>query len=422
MEFVILTLIKIIVMDKVTERFLRYVRIDTRSDEASTSCPSTAKQKIFAEILRDEMTGMGLMNVSLDDNGYIMATIPSNISAVVPVIGFISHMDTSPDMSGTKVNPLITEKYDGGDIILNKLKNIILSPKEFPELLNYIGQDIITTDGTTLLGADDKAGLAEILTAMEYLIANPDIKHGKIRVGFTPDEEIGRGADRFDVKAFGADFAYTVDGGEIGELEFENFNAAVATIKIQGRNVHPGTAKNQMLNAIHMAAELNSMLPVTQRPENTEGYEGFYHLYDFKGNVEETTIKLLIRDHDEEKFDQKKVHIRNTVTFLNRKYGGKHFSLTIKDQYKNMRKMIEPRYEIVSFAEKAMIVCGVNPNIKPIRGGTDGARLSFMGLPCPNLFAGGHNFHGKYEFIPVDSMKKSVEVIKEIVRIVAEKK
>jgi tripeptide aminopeptidase len=365
------------------------------------------------------MIKTGFCEVNMDENGYLMGTIPSNSSKNLPVIGFLAHMDTSPDMNGKNVNPKITERYDGGDILLNRIKNIILSPKEFPELLDYVGQTIITTDGTTLLGADDKAGIAEIMTAMEYLISHPEIAHGKIRVAFTPDEEIGRGADKFDVPAFGAEFAYTIDGGKIGELEFENFNAAMATIHVQGRNVHPGTARNQMLNSIHMAHEFIDMLPVAERPEFTDNYEGFYHLYDFKGSVEETTFRLLIRDHDEMKFEQKKRYIINTIAFLNKKSGKRCYRLTIKEQYRNMRKMIEPRYDIIRYAEKAMIDCGVTPDIKPIRGGTDGARLSFMGLPCPNIFAGGHNFHGKYEFIPVESMKKSIEVITNIVLNVA---
>jgi tripeptide aminopeptidase len=407
-------------MHQVTERFLRYVKIDTQSDENSDSCPSTIKQKKFAGFLKDEMMTIGFKDVSLDDNGYLMGTVPSNTPKEIPVIGFLAHMDTSPDMTGEKVNPVITQNYNGGDILLNKSKKVILSPKEFPELLDYSGQDIITTDGTTLLGADDKAGIAEIMTAMEHLLRYPEIIHGKIRVAFTPDEEIGRGADKFDVSAFGAEFAYTIDGGQLGELEFENFNAALATIKVHGRNVHPGTAKNQMLNSIHMANEFINMLPVSQRPEYTEGYEGFFHLYDFKGSVEETILKLLIRDHYDEKFDQKKTIIKDAVAFQNKKFGAKRFSLTIKDQYNNMRKMIEPRYDIIRYAEKAMISCVITPIIKPVRGGTDGARLSFMGLPCPNIFAGGHNFHGKFEFIPIQSMKKAVDVIINIAKNVSD--
>ena len=408
-------------MDQVTERFLRYVKIDTQSDENSDRCPSTAKQMKFAELLKVEMIDIGLKDVSLDGNGYLMGTVPSNTSKKIPVVGFISHMDTSPDMTAKNVNPHIVEKYNGEDIVLNKTKGVILSPKNFPELLYYKGHDIITTNGTTLLGADDKAGIAEIITAMYHIISHPEIKHGKIRVCFTPDEEIGRGADKFDVSGFGADFAYTMDGGQLGELEFENFNAAVATIKVQGRNVHPGTAKNQMLNSIHMAGEFIDMLPVFQRPENTEGYEGFFHLYNYKGSVEETTFRLLIRDHDNEKFELKKLHLKNTSSFLNKKYGEKRFTLVIKEQYKNMQKMIEPHYEIIDYAEKAMIDSGITPIKKPIRGGTDGARLSFMGLPCPNIFAGGHNFHGKYEFIPINSMKSAVEVIKGIIKNIANK-
>ena len=378
------------------------------------------KQMNLAILLKDEMIKTGFTDVSLDENGYLMGTIPSNSKKRLPVIGFLAHIDTSPDMTGKNVNPQLKEKYDGGDIMLNKSKNIILSPKEFPELLRYKGQTIITTDGTTLLGADDKAGIAEIMTAMDWLIKHPETEHGKLRVAFTPDEEIGRGADRFNVKAFGAEFAYTIDGGELGELEFENFNAALATIKVSGRNVHPGTAKNQMLNSIHIANEFIGLLPVSQRPEYTEGYEGFFHLIDIKGSVEETSFRLLIRDHDEQKFAEKKRELANITAFLNKKYGKKLFRLTIKEQYRNMQKMIEPVYDIIESAKKAMTDNGVIPDIKPIRGGTDGARLSFMGLPCPNIFAGGHNFHGRYEYIPVESMKKAVEVIVGIVRNVSQ--
>ena len=403
-------------MDQVTERFLRYVKIDTQSDENSTECPSSKKQMNLAILLKEEMIKTGFTDVSLDENGYLIGTIASNSKKKLPVIGFLAHMDTSPDMTGKNVNPQLKEKYDGGDILLNKSKSIILSPKEFPELLRYKGQTIITTDGTTLLGADDKAGIAEIMTAMAWLINHPETEHGKIRVAFTPDEEIGRGADRFNINAFGAEYAYTIDGGGIGELEFENFNAALASIKVLGRNVHPGTAKNQMLNSIHMANEFINLLPVSQRPEYTEDYEGFFHLIDFKGTVEETSIRFLIRDHNELKYEQKKKELISIASFLNKKYGKKLFRLTIKEQYRNMKKMIEPKYEIIEYAKKAMMDNEVVPDIKPIRGGTDGARLSFMGLPCPNIFAGGHNFHGRYEYIPVESMKKAVEVIIGIVR------
>ncbi|MGF1636123.1 MAG: peptidase T [Cyclobacteriaceae bacterium] len=405
-------------VDQIKERFLRYVKIDTQSDEKNTACPSTEKQWNLARLLCQELKDIGLQEVDLDENGYIMAKLPANTSGDIPVIGFISHMDTSPDMSGKDVNPQFVEKYDGSDILLNKQDNIVLSPVDFPELLQYIGQALITTDGTTLLGADDKAGVAAIVSAMDYLVKHPEIKHGEIKVGFTPDEEIGRGADLFDVAKFGAEYAYTIDGGQIGELEYENFNAAVATIEIQGRNVHPGTAKNQMINALHLAMELNAMLPAQQRPEYTAGYEGFYHLIDLSGEVEHSSMRYIIRDHDSAKFSQKKDWITNVVNLLNQKYNGR-IKLEIKDQYYNMREKVEPVMHIVDTAEEAMKICGVKPIIKPIRGGTDGCRLSYMGLPCPNIFAGGHNFHGKYEFIPVPSMHKAVEVITKICELVA---
>jgi tripeptide aminopeptidase len=406
-------------MKQVMERFLHYVRMDTQSDEESKSCPSTRGQRDLAGILYHEMTEAGFEDVTLDRNGYLMGTIPSNSEKEIPVIGFIAHLDTSPDMISSGVNPLIHENYDGGDLILNHKEKIILSPSEFPELLSYRGQTLITTSGTTLLGADDKAGIAEIMTAMEFLLKNPEKKHGKIRIAFTPDEEIGRGADKFNVKEFGAAFAYTVDGGELGELEFETFNAAMATIRIRGRNVHPGTAKNKMINSVHIAAELYDMLPVSARPEYTEQYEGFFHLFEFKGKVENTLIRILIRDHDRRLFDEKKKLLNDAAGFLNRKYGNERISVEIKDQYLNMREMIEPVYHIVEYAEKAMIRSGVKPVIVPVRGGTDGSRLSYMGLPCPNIFTGGHNFHGKYEYIPVESMEKACRVIVEITGIVA---
>jgi tripeptide aminopeptidase len=407
-------------MKKVVDRFLKYVRVNSQSDENSISCPSTSGQMELAKLIASDMNDIGFEEISLDDNGYLMGTIPSNSNKNIPVIGFIAHLDTSPDMSGSNVMPEIIENYDGRELILNPEKKVILTPLDFPELLNYKGQTIITTDGTTLLGADDKAGIAEIMTSMEFIMRHPEIKHGKIRVAFTPDEEIGRGADKFDVKKFGAQFAYTVDGGQIGELEFENFNAAMAIITIQGRNVHPGTAKKQMINSIHIATELNGMLPNTQRPEHTEGYEGFFHFFDFTGTVEETKVRFLIRDHDTKLFELKKKMIVEAVEYLNLKYGEGRIVMEVKDQYFNMKKMIEPIYFIVEYADKAMMQCGVTPIIKPVRGGTDGARLSFMGLPCPNLFSGGHNYHGKFEFIPVESMHKAVEVITGIVRIVAE--
>lgn len=406
-------------MKTVTDRFLSYVKIDTQSDESSKSCPSSEKQWDLARKLVNELKEIGLEEISIDDHAYIMATLPTNINKKVPVIGFISHMDTSPDMSGSNVNPQIVKNYNGADIELNKELNMILSPKDFPELLLYKDQDIITTDGTTLLGADDKAGIAEIMTAMEYLIKNPHIKHGKVRIGFTVDEEIGRGADKFDVKKFGADVAYTLDGGRIGELEYENFNAALATVKIQGRNVHPGTAKNQMINAILLGMEFNAMLPVDQRPEYTMDYEGFFHLIDYNGQVEHTTFRYIIRDHDLDKFQDKKKLIQDCAEFMNLKYGDGRVSLELVDQYFNMREKVEPVKYIVDIAEEAMNAVSVEPIKKPIRGGTDGSKLSYMGLPCPNIFAGGHNFHGKYEYVPIQSMEKSVEVIVKIAELFA---
>ena len=406
-------------MKTVTDRFLSYAKIDTQSDESSQSCPSSEKQWDLARKLVKELGEIGMEDITIDDHAYIMATLPSNIDKKVPVIGFISHMDTSPDMSGKNVNPQIIKNYDGGDIELNKELNMVLSPKDFPELLFYKGQDIITTDGTTLLGADDKAGIAEIMTAMDYLIRNPEIKHGKIRVGFTVDEEIGRGADKFDVKKFGADVAYTLDGGQIGELEYENFNAALAKVKIQGRNVHPGTAKNQMINAILLGMEFNEMLPVDQRPEYTQDSEGFFHLIDYNGQVEHTTFRYIIRDHDLDKFNDKKKLIQDCTEFMNLKYGSGRVSVELVDQYFNMREKVEPVKYIVDIAEEAMQAVGVEPIKKPIRGGTDGSKLSYMGLPCPNIFAGGHNFHGKYEYVPIQSMEKSVEVIVKIAELFA---
>ncbi len=406
-------------MKTVTDRFLSYVKIDTQSDESSQTCPSTEKQWDLARKLVDELKEMGLEEISIDDHAYIMATLPANINKKVPVIGFISHMDTSPDMSGSNVNPQIVKNYKGDDIELNKELNMVLSPKDFPELLLYKDQDIITTDGKTLLGADDKAGIAEIMTAMEYLKKNPTIKHGKIRIGFTVDEEIGRGADKFDVKKFGADVAYTLDGGRIGELEYENFNAALATVKIQGRNVHPGTAKNQMINAILLGMEFNAMLPVDQRPEYTTDYEGFFHLIDYNGQVEHTTFRYIIRDHNLDKFQAKKKLMRDCAEFMNLKYGDGRVTLELVDQYFNMREKVEPVKYIVDIAEEAMNAVNVEPIKKPIRGGTDGSKLSYMGLPCPNIFAGGHNFHGKYEYVPIQSMEKSVEVIVKIAELFA---
>ncbi|WP_432408488.1 peptidase T [Wukongibacter sp. M2B1] len=407
-------------MKKLVDRFMEYVKIDTKSDPCSDLCPTTEKQFDLAKILVKELEELGLKDISLDENCYVMATLPSNTDKNIPKLGFIAHMDTSPDMTGKNVAPKIVENYDGGDIVLNKEKNIILSPRDFPELKNYMGEDIITTDGNTLLGADDKAGIAEIMTAIEYLVNNPELKHGTIKVGFTPDEEVGNGADKFDVKKFDADIAYTVDGSEIGELEYENFNAAYAKVKINGRNVHPGSAKNKMINSISIAMEFDSMIPANQVPEHTEGYEGFYHLHDISGSVEETTLEYIIRDHDREKFEEKKKRIEKIVDYLNCSIGAGTIELDMEDQYYNMKGQIEPVIHIVETAKRAMEEVGVKPIIKPIRGGTDGARLSYMGLPCPNLFTGGHNFHGKFEYIPIGSIKKSVEVILKIIELYGE--
>lgn len=408
-------------MKTVTERFISYAKIDTQSDETSQTTPSTQKQFNLARLLIKELETLDLQDIEMDDHGYIMATLPPNTGNEVPVIGFISHMDTSPDMSGKNVKPQIIKNYDGKDIILNKQGKVILSPNDFPDLLEYIGEDLITTDGNTLLGADDKAGIAEIITAMDHLKKHPEIKHGKIRIAFTVDEEIGRGADKFDVKKFGADYAYTLDGGRVGELEYENFNAALATIHVQGRNVHPGTAKDAMINAIHLAMEFNGTLPVQQRPEYTQGYEGFFHLIDFNGQVEDTTFRYIIRDHDHGKFEWKKKLIMDCADFMNRKYGEGRIRVVLKDQYFNMREKIEPVKFIVDIAEEAMKSVGVEPIIKPIRGGTDGSKLSYMGLPCPNIFAGGHNFHGKYEFVSIQSMERAVEVIVKIADLFQQK-
>ncbi|HOK62755.1 MAG TPA: peptidase T [Soehngenia sp.] len=407
-------------MQNLTERFLNYVKFETTSDENSPTCPSTKNQMEFAKRIAAELKEIGLVEVEVDENGYVMATCPANTTRDLPVIGFIAHMDTSPDMSGKNVNPKIIKNYDGNDIILNEEAGIVLSPSDFPELLENKGLDLITTDGTTLLGADDKAGIAEIITAMEYLISHPELPHGKIRIAFTPDEEIGRGADLFDVKKFGASFAYTLDGGPIGELEYENFNAASAKITIQGRNVHPGSAKGKMVNSALIAMELNSMLPVNERPEYTEKYEGFYHLTNINGTVENTTISYIIRDHSRELFENKKRLLQEIVDFLNKKYGD-IITLELKDSYYNMKEMIESKMFIVDLAKEAMENIGITPKIQPIRGGTDGARLSFMGLPCPNIFTGGFNFHGKYEYIPIQSMEKAVETVLEIIRLSNEK-
>lgn len=404
-------------MYSAVERLLKYVKFDTKSDENTGVTPSTGGQLVLGKELKKELEELGLKDVSMDDNGYIMATLPKNIDKEVKTIGFIAHMDTSPDMTATNVNPKIVKNYDGKDIILNDKENIVLSPKDFPEITNYIGKDLITTDGTTLLGADDKAGLSEIMAAVEYLVKHPEIPHGNIKVGFTPDEEIGEGADHFDVKKFGADFAYTVDGGPIGELEYENFNAASAKIFIKGRNVHPGTAKDKMINSMHIATELIDMLPCSERPEYTESYEGFNHLISINGEVEGTKLYFIIRDFDREKFEKRKKLLLSSADFLNEKYGDGVVAVDLKDQYYNMKEKIEPVKYIVDTAYKAMEEVGITPIVSPIRGGTDGARLSFMGLPTPNLFTGGHNYHGKYEFIPTFAMDKAVDVILKIVKL-----
>ncbi|MDY5621449.1 MAG: peptidase T [Bacteroidales bacterium] len=404
----------------VVDRFLKYVTFATQSDEESGITPSTSGQRVFAEALVKELEALGLEEISLDDNSYLMATLPSNMEdKEVPTIGFISHLDTSPDMSGEGVKPRIVA-YAGGDIVLNEAENIVLSPRMFPEMEQYIGQDLIVTDGTTLLGADDKAGVAAIISAVAYLKEHPEIKHGKIRIGFTPDEEIGAGADHFDVEKFGCEFAYTVDGGEIGELEYENFNAAAAKVVFSGRNVHPGTAKDKMVNASLLAVEFASMLPADQRPETTEGYEGFFHLTTMVGSVEQAVLQYIVRDHSRELFEQKKQLLEQITAQLNKKYPGM-VSLEMHDQYYNMREIVEPKKYIVDLASEAMEAVGVKPQIKPIRGGTDGARLSFMGLPCPNLFTGGHNFHGRYEYIPIPSLQKSMETVVKIAELVATK-
>lgn len=405
--------------ESLIERFIRYVKVDTASDEGSNTFPSTRKQFDLANILVAELHELGLTDVSLDEFGYVMATLPSNTNRVTPTIGFLAHMDTAPDVSGTNVNPRIIYNYDGADIILSRPNQIVLSPREFPELGHYRGQSLIVTDGTTLLGADDKAGIAEIMAALEYLVGHPGVKHGPIRVGFTVDEEIGRGVDRFDVAKFNADFAYTVDGGALGELEYENFNAAGAKAYIKGRNVHPGYAKGKMRNALHIAMEFNSMLPPHERPEHTTGYEGFYHLLRVEGGVENAFMQYIIRDHSRDRFARRKATFESIAETLNNLYGAGTVRIELTDQYFNMRERVEPVYHIVQTAIDAMGQVGVKPIVKPIRGGTDGARLSYMGLPCPNLFTGGMNFHSRYEYIPVQSMVKATEVILRIVELYA---
>lgn len=404
----------------VTDLFLSYVKFDTQSDDTTNMTPSTPGQMEFARYLKGELEKMGLEEITLDANGYLMATLPATTTKDVPVVGFIAHLDTAPDMSGRHVKPRIVEKYEGGDITLNQEQGIVLSPNEFTEMLNYIGQDLIVTDGTTLLGADDKAGIAEIVSAVAYLQAHPEIEHGKIRIAFNPDEEIGQGAHKFDVELFGAEFAYTMDGGAVGELEYENFNAAGAKITIKGRNVHPGSAKHKMINSIRVANQFIQMLPRWETPEHTEGYEGFYHLVGINGSVEETTLTYIIRDHDRDRFERRKREIEHLVRKTNEEYPG-CCTAEINDQYYNMREKIEPVMHIISLAEEAMREAGVEPKVQPIRGGTDGAQLSFKGLPCPNIFAGGENFHGRYEFVPIQSMEKARDVVINICRLLAAK-
>ena len=400
----------------VTDRFLRYVKFDTQSDEQTNLTPSTPGQMVFAEYLKEELEALGLTEITLDDNGYLMATLPANTDEDVPTIGFIAHLDTSPDMSGRNVCPRMVD-YEGGDIVLNEEKNIVLSPIQFPELNDYVGETLIVTDGNTLLGADDKAGIAEIITAIEFLKENPGIKHGKIRIAFNPDEEIGQGAHKFDVDLFGADWAYTMDGGAIGELEFENFNAAVARITFQGRNVHPGYAKGKMINSIRVANQFAIMLPRWETPEHTQDYEGFYHLVGIEGSVEQTVMTYIIRDHDRDRFERRKKELEHLTRKINNEFPGVA-TIEIKDQYYNMREKIEPVMHIIDLAKQAMENVGVTPKVQPIRGGTDGAQLSFKGLPCPNIFAGGLNFHGRYEFIPISSMEKATDVVVEICKLV----
>ena len=406
-------------MENILDRFLRYVAVDTQSDPESDSQPSAAKELNLLKMLRDELEAMGV-EATLDEYGYVMASIPSNCGKEVPAVGFIAHADTAPDAPGNNIKPQIIENYDGGDIPLKGVPGLSLKLSEFPELGLYKGQTLITTDGTTLLGADDKAGIAEIMTAVQYIVEHPDFKHGDIKIGFTPDEEIGRGVVKFDVEKFGAKYAYTLDGGQVGELEYENFNAAGATIRIQGLNVHPGMAKGKMKNAILIGMELNALLPADQRPECTEGYEGFFHLISFKGEVETATFSYIIRDHDMSLYEQKKAYMQKCVDAINEKYGEGTAILEMKHQYYNMRQQVEPHYHIVEKAMKAMEMEGIKPKVQPIRGGTDGANLSFMGLPCPNIFAGGHNFHGKMEYVPLESMEKASKVILNIISLYAE--
>ena len=403
------------------ERFLKYVSFDTQSSEETEVTPSTPGQMVFARYLKEELESLGLEDITLDEHGYLFATLPANIDKPLPTIGFIAHMDTSPDMSGKDVSPRVVQNYDGSDIVLCEEENVVLSPEQFPELLDHKGEDLIVTNGKTLLGADDKAGIAEIVSAIVYLKEHPEIKHGKIRIGFNPDEEIGLGAHKFDVEKFGCDWAYTMDGGEAGELEFENFNAASAKITFKGCNVHPGYAKNKMINSIRVANRFCAMLPGHETPEHTEGYEGFYHLISFNGDVEQTTVAYIIRDHDRARFENRKKEIEQLVQKINAEYGEGTAKLELRDQYYNMREKIEPVMHIIDTAFAAMEAVGVKPNVKPIRGGTDGAQLSFKGLPCPNIFAGGLNFHGRYEFVPIQNMEKAMNVIVKIAELVAAK-
>ncbi len=401
------------------ERFLKYVSFDTQSSEETNVTPSTPGQMVFAKYLKEELEALGLQEITLDDNGYLFATLPANTDKEVPVVGFIAHMDTSPDMSGAHVSPRIVKNYDGKDIVLCEEENIVLSPVQFPELLDHKGEDLIVTDGKTLLGADDKAGIAEIVSAIVYLQQHPEIKHGKIRIGFNPDEEIGLGAHKFDVEKFGCDWAYTMDGGEVGELEFENFNAASAKLTFKGRNVHPGYAKNKMVNSLRVANRFMSLLPESETPEHTEGYEGFYHLIGVNGEVEQTNVSYIIRDHDRTRFEERKATMQRLADFLNAEYGEGTVVLELHDQYYNMREQIEPVMHVIDIAFAAMKEAGVEPHVRAIRGGTDGAQLSFKGLPCPNIFAGGLNFHGRYEFVPIPSMEKAMQVVVKIAELTA---
>lgn len=408
-------------MEKLIERFLKYVSFETTSDEEAGVTPSTPGQMVLAKYLKEELESLGLQEVFLDDNGYLYATLPANIDKQVPVVGFIAHMDTAPDMSGKNVTPRIVQHYDGGDIVLNAADNIVLSPTQFPELTKHLGEDLIVTNGNTLLGADDKAGIAEIISGVEYLMQHPEIKHGKIRIAFNPDEEIGLGAHKFDVERFGCDFAYTFDGGEVGELEFENFNAAAAKLTFTGRNVHPGTAKNKMINSIRVANHFISMLPSHETPEHTEGYEGFYHVISFNGTVEQTVVNYIIRDHSRERFESRKREFQHLTNKINAEYGEGTLKLELRDQYYNMREKIEPVMYVIDIAKEAMLASDVEPVVKAIRGGTDGAQLSFKGLPCPNIFAGGMNMHGRFEYVPIPSMEKAMKVMVKIAELTAKR-